>query len=191
MHLGIGSASGKRQIQGLVIGLIVLGVIWMLANWIISGSDRMLIMAGLVVVLLGLTVQILQDFLIGIAYFSFFIAKRNRRVEVFQAPFRLPLLFFFWFAVIQVFNVWSPNILYGLLGLKLYFYYVPLMFLGYAMLERPKDLERLLIVNIGAGIVIAGLGIAQSVLGVGFLTPDNSADDLYALSHVIRYSPLT
>jgi hypothetical protein len=224
MQLGIGSASGKRQIQGLVIGLIVLGVIWVLANWIISGSDRMLIMVGLVVVLLGLTVQILnnwrtgvllfliwllfedlarkylgnnlyvyfaKDFLIGIAYISFFFAKRNRRVEVFQAPFRLPLLFFFWLAVIQVFNAWSPNILYGLLGLKLYFYYVPLMFLGYAMLERPKDLERLLIVNIGAGTLIAGLGIAQSVLGVRFLTPDNSAEELYALSHVIRFSPLT
>jgi hypothetical protein len=46
-------------------------------------------------------------------------------------------------------------------------------------------------VNIGAGIVISGLGIAQSVLGVRFLTPDEGADELYALSHVIRFSPLT
>jgi hypothetical protein len=224
MQLTIGSAWGKRHVQGLVICLMVIGVIWVLTNWIISGSDQMLITSGLVVVLLGVIVQILNDWragvllflvwllfedlarkylgnnmavyvakdvLIGIAYFSFFIAKRNRRVDVFQPPFRLPLLFFFWFAVIQVFNTWSPSILYGLLGLKLYFYYVPLMFLGYAMLERPKDLERLLIVNIGAGMMIAALGIAQSVLGIRFLTPDDSADELYALSHVTRFSPIS
>jgi hypothetical protein len=112
-------------------------------------------------------------------------------VELFKIPFRWPLLIFFWFAVIQVFNTWSPNVLYGLLGLKLYFYYAPLMFLGYAMLERPKDLERFLLVNIVVGAVIAGLGIAQSVLGITFLTPDESAVELYGLSHVTRYSPIT
>jgi hypothetical protein len=42
-----------------------------------------------------------------------------------------------------------------------------------------------------AGIVIAALGIAQSVLGVTFLTPDDSAAELYALSHVTRVSPIT
>jgi len=45
------------------------------------------------------------------------------------------------------------------------------MFLGYAMIDRPKDLERFLLVNIVVGSVIAGLGIAQSVLGINFLTP--------------------
>ena len=108
-----------------------------------------------------------------------------------RAPFLLPLAIFFWFAVLQVFNTWSPNILYGLLGLKLYFYYAPLMLLGYAMLERPNDLERFLIVNVVAGIVVAGLGIAQSVLGVSFLTPEDSAAELYSLSHVVRVSPIT
>src|SRR6266404_7983005 len=137
MQLTVGLTGGKRQIQGLVMGLIVLGLIWEMASWIIAGSDQTLIMFGLEIVVaavvvhtlndwrfgvllflvwllfedlarkyLGnsLTVYFAKDFLIGIAYFSFFFAKRNRRVEVFQAPFRLPLLFFFWFAVIQVFN---------------------------------------------------------------------------------------
>src|SRR5260370_20797522 len=65
------------------------------------------------------------------------------------------------------------------------------MLLGYAMLEHPKDLERFLVVNVLAGIVIAGLGIAQSVLGVSFLTPEDSASELYTLSHVVRISPVT
>jgi len=132
-----------------------------------------------------------KDFLIGIAYTSYYIAKRKGLVEVFKIPFLVPLALFFWFAVIQVFNTWSPNILYGIIGLKVYFYYAPLMLLGYAMLERAKDLERFLIVNIVAGIVVAGLGVAQSVLGVTFLTPQDSASELYTLSHVTRISPIT
>src|SRR5258706_11486401 len=96
----------------------------------------------------SMTVYFAKDFLVGVAYISFFIAKRKRRVEIFSVPFRVPLLLFFWFAVMQVFNTWSPSLLYGLVGLKLYFYYAPLMFLGYAMVDRPKDLERFLLVNI-------------------------------------------
>ena len=224
MQLTIGSASGKRQIQGLIMGLLVLGLTWELASWIIAGSDKMLIMFGLSLVVCALMVHILNDWrsgvllfliwllfedlarkylgnsmivyfakdiLIGIAYLSFFIARSKRRVEGFKIPFLLPLMFFFWFAVIQAFNTWSPSVLYGMLGLKLYFYYSPLMLLGYAMLERPKDLERFLLVNIVAGTLIAGLGIAQSVLGMTFLTPDASADELYNLSHVSRVSPIT
>ena len=224
MQLTVGSAAGKRQIQGIVMGLLVLGLIWELTTWIVAGSDQMLIMFGLSLVVCALIVQILndwrtgvllfliwllfedlarkylgnsmtvffaKDFLVGIAYMSFFIAKHKRRVESFKIPFQLPLLLFFWFAVIQVFNTWSPNILYGLLGLKVYFYYVPLMFLGYSMLDRPKDLERFLLVNIVVGSVIAGLGIAQSVLGINFLTPTESAGELYDLSHELRFSPIT
>ncbi len=224
MQLSVGSLGGKRQIQGLVMGLVVLAVIWELASWIIAGSDQTLIMFGLGLVVCALVVHILndwrsgvllfllwllfedlarkylgnsmivyfaKDFLIGVAYLSFYFAKRRRQVETFKIPFLVPFGLFFALAVIQVFNTWSPNILYGLLGLKLYFYYAPLMLLGYAMMTRPADLERFLVVNLSAGIFIAGLGIAQSVLGISFLTPDDLAPELYELSHTVRYSPVT
>jgi hypothetical protein len=224
MQLTIGSARGKRQVQGIAMGLIVIGLIWELATWIIAGSDETLILFGLTIVVAALVVHILndwragvlfflvwllfedlarkylgnsmtvyfaKDFLVGVAYTSYYVAKRKRLVDVFNIPFLLPLALFFWFAVIQVFNTWSPNILYGLLGLKVYFYYVPLMLIGYAMLERPNDWDRFLVVNIVAGIVVAGLGVAQSVLGVTFLTPEDSAAELYSLSHVTRISPIT
>jgi hypothetical protein len=224
MQLTIGSDSGKRQIQALVMGLVVLGLIWELASWIIAGSDQTLIMFGLGIVVVAIVVHILndwragvlvfivwllfedlarkylgnsmtvyfaKDFLVGVAYTSYYVARRKRLVDVFKVPFLLPLSVFFWFAIVQVFNPWSPSILYGLLGLKLYFYYAPLMVLGYAMLERREDLERFLLVSIVAGIVVAGLGVAQSVLGVSFLTPQDSATELYTLSHVSRFSPVT
>jgi hypothetical protein len=224
MQLSIGSTGGRRQVQGLVMGLVVLGVIWELASWIIVGADQTLIMFGLVAVACAIVVVILNDWrtgvvifflwilfedlarkylgnsmtvyfakdgLIAVAYLSYYAAKRRHRVETFKIPFLIPLGLFFGLAVIQVFNPGSPSIFYGLLGLKVYFYYAPLMLLGYAMMDRPADLERFLVVNLLAGIVIAGLGIMQSVVGGNFLTPNDIAPELYGLTHTVRYSPLT
>ena len=139
----------------------------------------------------SMTVYFAKDFLLCIAYFSFYMAKRRKEVEYFKAPFIVPLGIFFALAFVEVFNTFSPSILYGLLGIKLYFLYVPLMYLGYAMLNRPADLDRLLKVSLIAGIVISGLGIAQSVLGVSFLTPEDTEEQIYTLSHLVRYSPIT
>ncbi len=224
MQLRVDSVAGNRRIQGLVLALVLLGVVWELAAWIVAGADQTLIMFGLSLVVGAIVVHILndwrsgvlvfitwllfedlarkylgnsmivffvKDFLIGVAYLSYYTARRKRLVDTFKFPVAVPLMIFFWFAALQVFNTWSPSILYGILGLKLYFYYAPLMFLGYAMLRTPKDLERVMTVSVIAGIVISALGIAQSVLGVTFLTPQDSAAELYALSHVVRYSPVT
>src|ERR1700719_34955 len=139
----------------------------------------------------SMIVYFAKDFLVGIAYISFYFAKRRREVEVFEAPFLIPFIVFFFFAAIQVFNVNSPSILYGFLGMKLYFYYAPLMFLGYGMIRSPKDLDNLLLLTLVTGIVIALLGVAQSVIGVQFLTPDDIAPELYDLTHVSRFSPIT
>jgi len=219
-----GSLSGNRQVKAAILGLVVLGIIWELAAWIVAGSDTNLIMFGLSLVVLALVVHILndwrggvlvflvwllfedlarkylgnsliiyfaKDFMVAIAYVSFYFAKRRREVDIFKPPFLAALWIFAGLAVVQVFNTFSPNIMYGLLGLKLYFYYAPLMYLGYAMLKRPEDLDRLLKVSLVAGIVISGLGIAQSVLGVSFLTPEDTQAELYELSHLVRYSPVT
>jgi hypothetical protein len=139
----------------------------------------------------SLIVFFAKDFLVAVAYLSFYFAKRRGEVETFKPPFLVPLGLFFALSFVEVFNPFSPNIMYGLLGLKLYFYYAPLMFLGYAMLQRPADLDRLLKVSLIVGIVISGLGIAQSVLGVGFLSPEDTDAELYGLSHLVRYSPIT
>ena len=220
----VSSFRDNRRVKALVIGLVVLGAIWELTTWIIAGSDKMLMMFGLGIVVIVLVALILnnwrtgvllflvwllfedlarkylgnsmavyfgKDLLVGIAYLSFYFAKRRRQVETAKFPFLIPIGIFFLFAVVQVFNTLSPSPLYGLLGLKLYFYYIPLIFLGYAMLERPSDLERLLVISMVAGIVIAGLGIAQSVLGVQFLVPEDTAADIYELSHLTRFSPIT
>jgi hypothetical protein len=139
----------------------------------------------------SLLVFFAKDFLVGAAYLSYYLAKRRREVESFKIPFQLPFLMFFFLACIQIFNVNSPNVLYGLAGLQVYFYYVPLIYLGYGMMRSPKDLDNFFTVSLVAGIIIALLGIAQSVLGLSFLTPDDIAPELYELTHVTRVSPIT
>jgi hypothetical protein len=132
-----------------------------------------------------------KDILAAITYASLLKAKAKGEVNWFRPPFMAPLAIFFGLALVQVFNTESPSIIYGLLGLKLYFYYVPLMFVGYALIRTNRDLERLLIFNIVPGLVIAVLGIIQSVVGLTFLNPAELAPELQALGNLTRESPLT
>jgi hypothetical protein len=64
-----GSLAGNRQIKAAVMGLVILGVIWELATWIVAGSDRMLVMFGLSLVVLGLVIHILNDWRSGVLFF--------------------------------------------------------------------------------------------------------------------------
>jgi hypothetical protein len=132
-----------------------------------------------------------KDILIAITYLSLWQAKRRKEILWFKAPFLLPLTLFFCLAFIQVFNTWTPSVLYGFLGLKLYFYYVPLLYAGYALIGSTQDLERFLVYNVALGLLIASLGIIQSIVGLKFLNPATLAPELETLGNLTRYSPLT
>jgi hypothetical protein len=133
-----------------------------------------------------------KDFLVILVYISFFNARRNRKVEAtFKPPFRMPLLLLLWFAILQVLNPASPSVFYGLLGLKLYFLYVPLMYVGYALLDSEQDLRRFFVFNSLLLLAVGGLGIAQSVLGHTFLNPAVMQEDIRDMSSLYRASPIT
>ncbi len=130
-----------------------------------------------------------KDVIIGITYGSMMLAKRKNQLLTFKPPFIFWLAIFFWFAVVQIFNPHSPSIFFGLLGIKTYFYYVPLMFAGYALLRTDEDLRKILMLNMWIAIVVAGLGVLQSFGGGGFLNPEGMAPELYELSHEVRMAP--
>ena len=132
-----------------------------------------------------------KDVLAAITYASLLKAKAKGEVAWFRPPFAVPLAMLFGLALVQVFNTGSPSIIYGLLGLKLYFYYVPLMFVGYALIGTGRDLERCLDFNIALGVLIGLLGIIQSVVGLTFLNPAELAPELRMLGNLTRTSPLT
>ena len=129
-----------------------------------------------------------KDVLVGFTYIALLAERAKRDTPLFRAPFRSALVLFFILGLVQVFNPHSPSIYYGLLGLKLYFYYIPLMFVGYAMLRKEDDLRRFLVVNMVLAGVISLVGIIQAVVGLDFLNPRGAAD-IDELGHLTRYTP--
>jgi hypothetical protein len=136
----------------------------------------------------NMAIYFAKDVLVGITYLSFLLATRRENLAKFRPAFLYPLWLLVGLGVVQAFNPDSPHILYGILGLKVDFYYLPLMFLGYAFLRNEEDLRRFLVFNMGLAAVIASLAIAQSVLGLDFLNPRGGAD-IDELSHLIRSTP--
>src|SRR5579863_9248243 len=139
----------------------------------------------------GLILFFGKDVLAAITYLSLWRAKRRGEVPWFKPPFIVPLALFFALAFVQMFNTWTPSVLYGFLGLKLYFYYFPLIYAGYALIRNANDLEQLLFYNLGLGMLIALLGIIQSIVGLKFLNPSALAPELEVLGNLTRFSPIT
>src|SRR6266403_4618926 len=80
-----------------------------------------------------------KDVLIAVAYVSFSMSRLDRDTKPFRPPFMYALSLFSLLCLVQVFNPASPSFYYGALGLKLYLYYIPLMFAGYALLRSESD----------------------------------------------------
>ncbi|HEY4798925.1 MAG TPA: hypothetical protein VII99_07605, partial [Bacteroidia bacterium] len=132
-----------------------------------------------------------KDVLAAVFYLSFFAAIRKQRAQIFQPPFRLPLLFMIWFGVVQIFNPGSPSIFYGLMGFKMFYFYVPLMLVGYSLFNSEQELRRFFFLNLVLILIISSLGVAQAILGHTFLNPTVIQEDIRELATLYRRSPIT
>jgi hypothetical protein len=133
-----------------------------------------------------------KDILVVLVYISFYAARRSGEEKAtFRPPFLVPLLLFIWFAAGQVFNFGSTSVFFGFLGLKLYFLYVPLMYLGYALINSEQDLRRFFVFNSILIVAVASLGIAQSIIGPTFLNPSVLQEEIREMSTLYRVSPIT
>ena len=132
-----------------------------------------------------------KDVLVLLTCISLFAAVRAGRERLFRPKFLLFLIIFVWLALAQIFNPNLPHIFYGLLGFKIYFFYIPLMYVGYALIRNDEDLRKFLVVNAALAGVICTLGIIQAILGHSFLNPTNLAPELRGLGELDRFSPLT
>jgi len=133
-----------------------------------------------------------KDVLLVLVYISFYAARKNgKKKAIFRPPFLVPLLIFVWFAAGQVFNFASTSLFFGFLGMKLYLLYVPLMYLGYALIDSEQDLRRFFTFNAMLIFAVAALGIAQSIIGPTFLSPPVMQEDIRELSNLYRKSPIT
>lgn len=136
----------------------------------------------------NMAIYFAKDFLALLVFASFLATMRRKEVTSFRPPFLGPVLVFVWFGVLQIFNPASTSIWYGLMGFKIFFYYVPMVFLGYALINSEEQLRRFFTVNIVLALAIISLGIAQSILGASFLNPAVQAEDLRQLSTLYRVS---
>ena len=127
-----------------------------------------------------------KDTLAIILYLSFFRARLSKRVEKFRIPFRIPLLLLFWTGLVQMFNPASTSIFFGILGMKIYFLYVPLIYVGYALMESEEDLRRFFSFAFVLFLIVAALGLAQAIIGPTFLNPAHLQEDIRELSTLYR-----
>jgi hypothetical protein len=141
----------------------------------------------------NMAIYFVKDVLITVVYLSFFVAyqRKSKSLKSFRPPFIVPLIIFVWFGLMQVFNPGSTSIFYGLMGMKIYFYYTPLIVLGYALINTERDLRRFFYFNLALMLVIAALGVVQSIAGPTFLSPEVMADDIALLSHTYREAPIS
>jgi len=175
--------------MAVVGGAIVIGI---LSNWRrgVYFSLSWLLFEDFARKFLGnnMAIYFVKDFLVLVLFISFLAALRRKEVVSFRPPFLGPVLVFVWFGALQVFNPASPSIWYGLMGFKIFFYYVPMVFLGYALINSEAQLRRFFTVNMVLALILVSLGIAQSILGPSFLNPAHPAEDIRLLSSLYRVS---
>jgi hypothetical protein len=187
------------DIAGLAyVALLCLGgafVVAMLNNWRrgVYFFFTWLVFEDLARKFLGnnMAIYFAKDFLLAVVYISFFIAYRRKTVKTIRPPFAIPLLCFVWFGILQVFNPASTTLVFGILGLKLFYVYIPLFFVGYALLNSESELRKFYKVNMALILIVASLGIVQSIVGPSFLNPARPADEIRELSQLYRTSPIT
>src|ERR1700694_1226475 len=141
----------------------------------------------------NMAIYFAKDALLLIVYLSFFAAYRRKEKErdPFRPPFLMILLIFVWFGAAQVFNPASTSLVYGLLGMKLYFAYGPLLFVGYGLIACEADLRRFFRINLGLMFVIISMGTVQAIMGHTFLNPEVLGEDIRRLSESYREAPIS
>src|SRR5438876_12306019 len=188
-----GSLKGLPPVALFVTPIAALGMV-VLANWRTGTYFFLtwLVVEDLPRKFLGndMRLYFAKDVLAAILYLAFLAAVVRGRVPRLKARFLGPLLVFIAWGVLQAFNPQSPSPVYGLLGLRRYFFYVPLLFVGYALLRDELDLRRFLVFNLAVAVVIASLGIAQGIVGLDFLNPRDLAPEL-TLAHYERQAPIS
>jgi len=190
-------------VAGDMIGLAYVGLGFVVGGFVIAMLNNL--RRGLYILILWLLFEDLarkylgnnmaiyfaKDFLAAVVYLSFFLAWRRKQVQSFRPPFLVPLLTVVWFGLVQVFNPASPHIVYGLLGIKMFFYYIPLMLIGYAVVDSEFELRRFFHLILIPIVFVAALGIVQSVLGPTFLNPATVQEDIREMSNLYRVAPIS
>jgi hypothetical protein len=112
-----------------------------------------------------------KDVLIVITYLSYLFSQWKSHRERFQNPLRVPLLLMTAWAVIQFANPGVNDILVSVVGFRMSFFYIPMIYLGYSLFHDEADLSRFCTWTLSLALIVSVLGITQSVAGLDILNP--------------------
>jgi hypothetical protein len=136
----------------------------------------------------SMIVYFTKDLLVLTIYAGFLISLARRETRTFRPAFLIPLACFFGLGLAQVFNPRATSYFYGILGVKIYFLYIPLMFLSYALIDSEAELKRFFKITLWTGGAVALVGIIQALGHKDFLNPAELAPALQELGHLTRTS---
>ena len=107
-----------------------------------------------------------KDFLFVIpAYIGFFYwCIKSKQNFVFPGFPLLAVVLLAGLVVAEIFNPLLDSLLVGLVGAKVWLFYIPMAFLGYQLVRNRRDLDRLLKIMCLTAIVPAVIGIVEAVL---------------------------
>jgi hypothetical protein len=106
----------------------------------------------------NMAVYFAKDVLVAVVYLSFFIAvRRKKTAKIVLPPFFVAVIFLVWFGIMQILNPASATVVYGLLRVKLFFWYIPLYFVGYALFNSEAELRRFFRLNAWLALIIANV----------------------------------
>lgn len=97
-----------------------------------------------------------------VGFLTEFVTQR-KQIAIDGIPTALLTLLAF-LVLVQALNPGLPNLLVGMIGIKTWLFYIPLLFVGYHLIASERDLFRVLTIMAAAAIVPVVLGIGQGAL---------------------------
>jgi hypothetical protein len=99
------------------------------------------------------------------AYIGFFYTYlKSKRSFLFPGFPTLPVLLLAGLVIVEIFNPRLDSLLVGLVGTKVWLFYIPMAFLGFHLIRSSDDLDRLLKIMCLVAIIPAVVGIAEALL---------------------------
>jgi len=138
---------------------------------------------------------LLGDVVLFLTYFSFLAFLAVKKKNVWTPSFTVPLVVLVTLVLVGVFNPSSPGFLVGAVGLRSYLWFIPLMFLGYAMSHNKERVLKFIRVLAYASIPLFLLAAASLFLGDAnpiFLKPFVGGHEIHSFNPglVVRVSSL-
>lgn len=128
-------------------------------------------------------ITLIKDIILFITYFSFFAWIVIKNKKIWRPPFIIPLLLFTGFVLINVFNSQAPNLFFGLVGLRSYLWYLPLIFLGYYMFNKEEQLLKFCRILVYTSIPLFVLAASQYLFygsGGALIRPFSTSSQVHA-----------